>query len=78
MQHRQDQILGARLQTGLAQSGRALMAWTSSGDTRQQVRLRFDSKEEVIAYCEQNGIPYRAFEPNPPKLQIQNYAANFA
>src|SRR5262245_31782464 len=29
-----------------------LMGWTSSSDTRQQVRLRFDSKEEAIAYCE--------------------------
>src|SRR5712671_964050 len=36
-----------------------LMGWTSSSDTRQQVRLRFDSKDEAIAYCERNGIPYR-------------------
>jgi hypothetical protein len=55
-----------------------LMGWTSSADARQQVRLRFDSKEEAIAYCEQSGIPYRVFEPNPPKLQIQDYADNFA
>jgi hypothetical protein len=55
-----------------------LMGWTSSADTRQQVRLRFDSKEEAIAYCEQNGIPYRVFEPNPPTLQIQAYEDNFA
>jgi ETC complex I subunit conserved region len=55
-----------------------LMGWTSSADTRQQVRLRFDSKEEAIAYCEQNGIPYRVFEPNPPKRRIMAYADNFA
>src|SRR5262252_7387478 len=36
-----------------------LMGWTSSSDVRQQVRMRFDSKEEAIAYCEQNGLPYR-------------------
>src|SRR5580704_5310963 len=43
-----------------------LMGWTSSSDTRQQVRLRFDSKDEAIAYCEHHGIAYRVFDPNPP------------
>ena len=36
-----------------------LMGWTSSGDMRQQVRLRFDSAEEAVAYCERHGIPYQ-------------------
>ncbi len=40
-----------------------LMGWTSSGDMKQQVTLRFDSKEEAIAYCEQKGIPYQVIEP---------------
>jgi hypothetical protein len=55
-----------------------LMGWTSSADTRQQVRPHFDTKEEAIAYCEQNGLPYRVFEPAPPKRVVQNYADNFA
>jgi hypothetical protein len=55
-----------------------LMGWTSSADTRQQVRLRFDSKEEAIAYCQHNGIPYQVFEPNAPKRRIMAYADNFA
>jgi hypothetical protein len=55
-----------------------LMGWTSSADVRQQVRLRFDSKAEAIAYCEQNGIAYRVFEPALPKRITQNYADNFA
>ena len=54
------------------------MGWTSSSDVRQQVRMRFDSKEEAIAYCEQNGLPYRVFEFNPPKRVVQGYADNFA
>ena len=29
-----------------------LMGWTSSGDMRQQVQLRFESPEEAIAYCD--------------------------
>jgi ETC complex I subunit conserved region len=55
-----------------------LMGWTSSSDVRQQVRLRFDTKDEAIAYCEQNGLPYRVFEPALPKRIIQAYADNFA
>ena len=55
-----------------------LMGWISSADIRQQVRLHFDTKEEAIAYCEQNGFPYRVFEPSPPKRVVQDYADNFA
>src|SRR5712692_8641248 len=36
-----------------------LMGWTSSGDMKQQLSLRFDTKEEAVAYCEREGIPIR-------------------
>jgi len=55
-----------------------LMGWTSSSDTRQQVRLRFASKEEAIAYCEHHGIAYQLVDPNPPKRRVIAYADNFA
>jgi ETC complex I subunit conserved region len=42
-----------------------LMGWTSSGDMRQQVQLRFDTPEEAIAYCERHGIAYQVFEHSP-------------
>ena len=42
------------------------MGWTSSGDMRQQLRLRFDSKEEAVAYAERHGIPYQVSEAKPP------------
>ena len=32
-----------------------LMGWTSSADMKQELRLRFHTKEEAIAYCERNG-----------------------
>jgi hypothetical protein len=54
-----------------------LMGWTASGDTRRQVRITFDSKEEAIAYCEREGIPYRAEEPHDPKRRTMSYADNF-
>jgi hypothetical protein len=55
-----------------------LMGWTSSADTRQQVRLRFDSKEEAIAYCERNGIPFQLRASNEPARRVIAYADNFA
>ncbi|HEY8212905.1 MAG: ETC complex I subunit [Methylocystis sp.] len=42
-----------------------LMGWTSSGDMRQQIRLKFATKEEAIAYAERNGLAYRVEEPKP-------------
>ena len=44
-----------------------LMGWTSSGDMRQQVRLRFDTAEEAVAYCERHGIAYQVFETHAPR-----------
>jgi hypothetical protein len=55
-----------------------LMGWTTSGDTRQQVRLRFDTKEEAVAYCERNGVPYQVFDPTPAKRAFISYSDNFA
>ncbi|MBI5114283.1 ETC complex I subunit [Rhodoplanes serenus] len=55
-----------------------LMGWTSSGDTRQQVRLRFDTREEAIAFCEKRGIPYQVLEPKAPSRRTIAYADNFA
>jgi ETC complex I subunit conserved region len=55
-----------------------LMGWTSSGDMRQQLRLRFETKEEAVAYCERQGIPYQITEEKEPARRIIAYADNFA
>ena len=56
-----------------------LMGWTSSGDMRQQLRLRFASKEEAIAYCERHGIAYQVSETKPPQARRgMSYSDNFA
>ena len=54
-----------------------LMGWTGSTDTRQQLRLRFDSRDAAIAYAERHGIPYRVHEPHRARLRIKAYADNF-
>ncbi len=56
-----------------------LMGWTSSGDMRQQVRLRFASKEEAIAYCERHGIAFLVSEPaSPTARRVISYSDNFS
>ena len=56
----------------------SLMGWTSSGDMKSQLRLRFATKEEAVAYCERHGIAYQVSEPKPHERNIQSYADNFA
>ena len=55
-----------------------LMGWTASGDMCQQVRLRFDTPEEAVAYCGRHGIPYQLFQENPPARRVISYSDNFA
>ncbi len=54
-----------------------LMGWTSSNDMKSQVKLKFDSKEEAIAYATRNGIAYRVEEPKPQGHKILSYSDNF-
>lgn len=54
-----------------------LMGWTGSTDTRTQISLEFDTKEEAVAYAEQHGIPYRLVEPKPRKPIKKSYSDNF-
>jgi len=54
-----------------------LMGYTSSSDTRRQVRLSFATQEEAVAYAQRNGIPYRIEEPKPLRRRQVSYAENF-
>ncbi len=55
-----------------------LMGWTASGDMKQQVRLRFETKEEAVAYCQKRGIPFELFEPHEAARKKMAYGDNFA
>lgn len=55
-----------------------LMGWTSSTDMKQQLTLRFETREEAVAYCEREGIPYEVIEPKPITRRSVAYADNFA
>jgi NADH dehydrogenase ubiquinone Fe-S protein 4 len=55
-----------------------LMGWTASGDMRQQVRLRFATLEEAVAYAEHHGIAYQVFDAKTPARRSIAYSDNFA
>ena len=55
-----------------------LMGWQSSGDTLNQVRLTFDTKEDAITYAEKKGWPYTVSDPQERTLKPKAYADNFA
>jgi hypothetical protein len=55
-----------------------LMGWTSSADMKQQLRLRFHTKEESIAYCERHGIAYQVSEAKETVRRPMAYADNFS
>lgn len=54
-----------------------LMGWAGSGDTQQQVQLKFASCEEAQAYAERHGIAAHVHATPPRRLKIQAYADNF-
>jgi hypothetical protein len=55
-----------------------LMGWTSSADMNGQVNLRFETKEQAVAYAQKHGIPFQLFEPHEPRRILKAYADNFA
>ena len=54
-----------------------LMGWISSGDTLNQVKLRFDTKEDAIAFAERKGWDYSVQDAPVRRVRPRNYADNF-
>lgn len=57
-----------------------LMGWTGSSDTQTQVRLRFATKAEAVAYAKEHGIEALVSEPKKRKANVRpgGYGDNFA
>ena len=55
-----------------------LMGWISAEDTLGQVKLRFDTKDDAIAFAQKRGLPYVVQEPRTRKIRPKAYADNFA
>jgi len=60
------------------QSADSLMGWAGSHDTSRQLKLKFPSKEEAIAYAKRKGVSYTVLQPRDRTVRAKSYAANFA
>src|SRR5437660_10122605 len=54
-----------------------LMGWSSAQDTLNQVRLRFDTLDEAVAFADKLGLDYSVVEPHAGAPKQQSYADNF-
>ena len=59
------------------QTADPLMGWTMSRDTRQQLRLWFESEEEAVAYAQRNGLMYSVEKARERTVRPKAYADNF-
>ena len=63
---------------GSAKRADPLMGWIGSGDTKGQVKLRFDSRDEAVAFAKRNGFEYSVTQPKVRRIKPKDYSANFA
>jgi hypothetical protein len=54
-----------------------LMGWQGSRDMKQEIKLKFETKEAAINYASNNKIDFEVVEPKEPVLKIKSYAENF-
>ena len=54
-----------------------LMGWTSSGDTLNQVSMKFDSKEAAIAFAESRNFEFTIGEDHTRIVKPRSYLDNF-
>ena len=54
-----------------------LMGWISGRDTRRQVKLHFDTREEALAYAERHAYQVELEEPHARRFRPKSYADNF-
>jgi hypothetical protein len=54
-----------------------LMGWSGGADTQTQVRLRFDTQEEAIAFAVANDLDYELELPQQRRIRPKAYADNF-
>lgn len=54
------------------------MGWNSMPDTITEVKLRFTTREEAIAYATAKRIPFELIEPKTSRVSPKAYAENFS
>jgi len=60
-----------------ARTPEQLMGWVSSGDTNNQVKMRFDSQKDAIKFAKSKGLDYKVASEQVRKTKPRNYGDNF-
>lgn len=68
-------VLEYELET--AREPEALMGWVSSGDTLNQVRLKFDSLDKAKAFADDKGWTYAVIRDQERRVKPRNYMDNY-
>jgi hypothetical protein len=55
----------------------ALMGWSSSQDTLNQVKMRFPTQQEAVDFAVKNGWDYAVAQPHERRVVPRNYVDNF-
>ena len=54
-----------------------LMGWNSSLDTKSQIKVFFNTKQQAIEWAQKNNYQYFVEDPKKRKIKPKNYASNF-
>ena len=54
-----------------------LMGWTSSSDTKNQIKIFFNTKEQAVDWAKKNHYQFYVVEPQKRKMKPKSYASNF-
>jgi len=54
-----------------------LMGWTAAGDTLNEVRMKFATLEDAVAFADKKGIQYSVSAPQARVITPRNYVDNF-
>ena len=54
-----------------------LMGWTSSIDTKSQIKLFFDTKKQAIEWAKKNNYQFYIEENHKRKIEPKSYSSNF-
>ena len=55
-----------------------LMGWTGMEDTVREIRMKFATADEAVAYAKKRGIPYELEQPTPAAQMKKAYSDNFS
>ena len=54
-----------------------LMGWSSAQDTLNEVRMRFPTLDEAVAFAKKHGFDFTIIEPHARTPKAKSYADNF-